>query len=503
MRSLIELTSRSFEEELVDIRFLLDKEVTDLQERRSLLEEAAQSGDAAAWEEVKSSFTVNPVAGLPHVASQLMSDFSSEKSNFKLAMGSDSNAEDDAVQWIATVPASEDPFAKLLMCRLLCKGGLKQAPSLEKVQPEKDLEAQKCEKNKETEIEEEEEEEYEEGLQWEERSNTLDHLSAEEMAARLRIGSVVGRGRDWQGTDSSMRSGKVKNIEAGKVTVQWSCGVRGTYNMGAEGQYCLKLFANHLENGWGVLSRGTPESLNCDKLSGSNDIKEKTSLLTSGRLKNVRALLSLRCTSPGWSRQVLQQAAADLEDLVLVNPEQQHLDVVQDMPRLRKLVLMGAGKLVAPLPPGLEELYLQTVNRDQLLVVAKLPALRRLEVGCHFSDPVPEVPFPRALPPAGLRWLRCGLYPLRTALRLMRAHRATLEVVELVAASREPYGCPDLATELGRCRLRRLKRLIFLRETGKKFCKHDALDCSKQKFQVWDVLMTLGILTVVECSLCD
>ncbi|KAE8738882.1 hypothetical protein FOCC_FOCC015629 [Frankliniella occidentalis] len=458
MRSLIELTSRSFEEELVDIRFLLDKEVTDLQERRSLLEEAAQSGDAAAWEEVKSSFTVNP-------------------------------AEDDAVQWIATVPASEDPFAKLLMCRLLCKGGLKQAPSLEKVQPEKDLEAQKCEKNKETEIEEEEEEEYEEGLQWEERSNTLDHLSAEEMAARLRIGSVVGRGRDWQGTDSSMRSGKVKNIEAGKVTVQWSCGVRGTYNMGAEGQYCLKLFANHLENGWGVLSRGTPESLNCDKLSGSNDIKEKTSLLTSGRLKNVRALLSLRCTSPGWSRQVLQQAAADLEDLVLVNPEQQHLDVVQDMPRLRKLVLMGAGKL--------------TVNRDQLLVVAKLPALRRLEVGCHFSDPVPEVPFPRALPPAGLRWLRCGLYPLRTALRLMRAHRATLEVVELVAASREPYGCPDLATELGRCRLRRLKRLIFLRETGKKFCKHDALDCSKQKFQVWDVLMTLGILTVVECSLCD
>ncbi|KAJ1528136.1 hypothetical protein ONE63_008050 [Megalurothrips usitatus] len=130
-----------------------------------------------------------------------------------------------------------------------------------------------------------------------------------------------------------------------------------------------------------------------------------------------------------------------------------------------------------------------------------MPRLRRLEV---YSDrrqlaALAGLRFPRGAAPAGLRWLRVGVYPLATALSLARAHAHTLEELHLVAASAEPYGCPDLAAELGRCGLGKLRRLVLVRRTGDYLCGHDAAECRRQKRQ----LATVPTAPRVECSACD
>lgn len=61
-------------------------------------------------------------------------------------------------------------------------------------------------------------------------------------------------------------------------------------------------------------------------------------------------------------------------------------------------------------------------------MVSRMAALRRLEVHCPFGAPLPALSFPPAAAGEGLRWLRTGVYPLRTALSLMAAHASTLQV---------------------------------------------------------------------------
>ncbi|KAJ1523220.1 hypothetical protein ONE63_001106 [Megalurothrips usitatus] len=133
-----------------------------------------------------------------------------------------------------------------------------------------------------------------------------------------------------------------------------------------------------------------------------------------------------------------------------------------------------------------------------------MPSLRRLEVHCPFESPLPDAAFLRAAPPAGLRWLRAGLYPLRTALALARAHAATLRELELVAASEQPYGCPALEEQLQRCGLARLQRLLLIRGAGRTaFCQHEPEECSRQKVKLWEMFMGSGVIVTVACSECD
>lgn len=146
--------------------------------------------------------------------------------------------------------------------------------------------------------------------------------------------------------------------------------------------------------------------------------------------------------------------------------------------------------------------------------MAGAAGLRRLELHCPFSAPLQDVAFQplsarspgsggAVEPQAGLQWLRVGVYPLSTALSLLRAHATTLEELQLVAASQEPYGCPDLHLQLASCGLGALKRLLLVRATvDGKLCRHDQVSCKEQKLKVWDALLETGVTATVTCSEC-
>ena len=104
----------------------------------------------------------------------------------------------------------------------------------------------------------------------------------------------------------------------------------------------------------------------------------------------------------------------------------------------------------------------------------------------------------------GLQWLRCGVYPLAAALAFARANAATLEELQLVAASKEPYGCPDLARELHLCALNKLTRLVLLRQSGYDApCRHDERSCTEQKGELTGILRQQGKVICSECDEAD
>ena len=128
--------------------------------------------------------------------------------------------------------------------------------------------------------------------------------------------------------------------------------------------------------------------------------------------------------------------------------------------------------------------------------------LRRLELHCPPESPVAwRGPGPAA---GGLEWLRLGLYPLSSALALVRANAASLQELHLLAASEEPYGCPDLHLQLASCGLRALTKLHLLRGSADgRWCRHGKASCTRQKMQIWDALLETGVAATVTCSLCD
>ncbi|KAJ1531428.1 hypothetical protein ONE63_000108 [Megalurothrips usitatus] len=182
---------------------------------------------------------------------------------------------------------------------------------------------------------------------------------------------------------------------------------------------------------------------------------------------------------------VLQRAAASVEVLHVVGPQEQHLRVVRAMPKLRELHVALPRATVREL--------------EQVLAV---PELAGLEAHCPLDSPLAGLRC--RLPAAGLQWLRTAVYPLSAALALVRAHAATLRELQLLAASEQPYGCPDLAAELRTCRLRQLRRLVLLRRTLDAVpCRHTVDTCRRQKIGVYDALVESVPDVTVLCNACD
>ncbi|XP_034256517.1 uncharacterized protein LOC117654250 isoform X11 [Thrips palmi] len=237
---------------------------------------------------------------------------------------------------------------------------------------------------------------------------------------------------------------------------------------------------------WGLICEVTPSALDALATSSSTQTKDKADLLASESLQTVLTLTGLDCsTSAPFCQQVLQRVAPRLERLQLVRPQQQHVDQALAMPRLHSLALVD-------------------VKKEWLPKVVAMESLRFLELHCKFedalADPLPV--FSRPAPPAGLRWLRCGFYPLRAALALARAHADTLEELQLVADTNKPYGCPDLALEVKLCGLKRLKRLVLQRVNAYgSLCGHEY--CQSQKLALWNMFVGCGATVEVLCSRCD
>ncbi|XP_034240397.1 uncharacterized protein LOC117644856 isoform X2 [Thrips palmi] len=333
---------------------------------------------------------------------------------------------------------------------------------------------------------------------WQERSNREDReMTVEEMAAVMVAGSRVARGRDWpegakaDGTPPGPGT-VVAKVSSTQVSVKWDrTGQTHSCSMGNNGKYHLRLLppvmVPYLET-----------------LGGTYDMASVSSSKEAGevvRKQSFEQAVGLQCTaSPTVSLTVLQLCAArtapvysgystndrGLRGLHLVSPQQQHLEAALAMPRLQALSITN-------------------VTSPQLQQVMQLASLQRLEVHCPFDAPLTMfAPLATPARPGSLRWLRCGVHPLVAALDLVRAHADSLEELQLVAASTEPYGCPDLARQLRSCGLKKLKRLALLRHDAYDgACRHDKESCSAQMKHLCEVFAESNPRPVMLCGACD
>ncbi|XP_034238839.1 uncharacterized protein LOC117643833 [Thrips palmi] len=315
------------------------------------------------------------------------------------------------------------------------------------------------------------------------------------MVQRVRHGSRVARGRDWKVVKHGNQDGTppgpgtVTAVAHGDpigkgVQVTWDrTGKVHWYSMGCRTRKCeLRLLPPELKPHIGA----DQKLIDVSSMSFQTEMKSIWEFSVRSNLKPcVRTLLGLHCdVDPAWSLTVLQQAAPRLKALQLVSPQQQHLDAALAMPLLEGLCVCN-------------------VTGPQLQQVVRMASLRRLELHCPPDAALSDIfTFPGTA--AGLRWLRSGLYPLVTALALVRAHADTLEELQLVAASTEPYGCPDLARELQRCGLKKLKKMVILRrDAHDAFCRHDQNTCREQLSQILHIFSERGLSVAVLCSECN
>ena len=117
--------------------------------------------------------------------------------------------------------------------------------------------------------------------------------------------------------------------------------------------------------------------------------------------------------SPAWAALVLRQVAPHLEQLDVLSPSSDHLQLIASMPRLVKLRVReehggGGARLkgthLDSLAPQLTELRIDRGVRSVLERLNDMPNLRQLEVFCPFKSPVPGVSFlppPSSTPDAG------------------------------------------------------------------------------------------------------
>ncbi|XP_034246332.1 uncharacterized protein LOC117648168 [Thrips palmi] len=477
--------------ELQDSRDRLQQDKAGLAAARARLQDA-QVADEAVWEQAKAAAR----EGLSRTPVRLLDDLADPVATCSLTV---QRGADGGVAWRGEVGLADDAAARLLLCRMALNGGLQQ----------------------------EQQQEHEEGQErpaarlLPERCNEGENvLTLEDMKARMVEGARVERGRDWP--EGRYEDGKppgpgtvipaISSGNSGWVSVKWDrTGVTSSHPMGEYQktptqrgydpvtitEYQLHLLApaplkSHL---------GTTSTFGA--VSTSTVMAQ---VLTNGILKTVR-VINLDCSvSPYWNQKVLEQVAPHLEGLQMSSPQQRHLDVVRTMPYLKALCLSGVtGDHLQQLNqiPILESLCIKGVTGDALQAANQMASLRRLELHCPFAAPLPVVAFPAT--PAKLQWLRCGVYPLAAALALVRAHADSLQELQLVAASTEPYGCPDLADEIRRCGLKQLMRMVLLRQTdGGAFCRHDKDSCRVQKIQLWDMFVEANLTAVkVICSECD
>ncbi|XP_026278079.2 uncharacterized protein LOC113206287 [Frankliniella occidentalis] len=178
---------------------------------------------------------------------------------------------------------------------------------------------------------------------------------------------------------------------------------------------------------------------------------------------------------PTWSLELLKVAAPTLEKLRLDNPREEHLHVVHDMPRLRRLEMRVSRN----------ESGSGTLRSNNLVLPALLPG----------RD--------------GLRWLSVDGLSRVTLQSLLRAHGQSLEELVLWMGTEAaglgrgwPYHCADLHVFVEQCGLRALRRLLLWRQLlGPRAPNlyHDPDECRKQCTEVRRVLPGVQVL----CGKCD
>ncbi|XP_034232605.1 uncharacterized protein LOC117640311 isoform X3 [Thrips palmi] len=244
--------------------------------------------------------------------------------------------------------------------------------------------------------------------------------------------------------------------------------------------------------------------------------------LERARRNPVRKLLRLHCYSHlGWSLQILQAVAPHLEELDAMEAEREHLEVVRNMPSLRKLRLM-TGDLweeAPPLPPQLEDLDIYRGSLDHTLSIRRMPRLRRLTLSYSRMKSFPP------LPPhhCGLEYLNirgrgCSEDKDSIIMSLIRAHGATLQELHISTTSQKltkPLATgeffEDLGPKLGQCGLRSLKFLVLSRDPPLRFRDegepkgHSVPSCKQQVKEITEALKggSPTLKTRIICSICD
>ncbi|XP_034236533.1 uncharacterized protein LOC117642423 [Thrips palmi] len=330
------------------------------------------------------------------------------------------------------------------------------------------------------------------------------------MAAGMEIGSRVERGVHWDrgpGVGTAPGRGTVTKVDSSfEVFVKWdrTGQICGPYSMGHDGgRYHLSLLVTaamvmvpYLESDLKVLDAASLRSC-----------AEATEAVKESRCDQV---VGLQCNSlPAVSLTVLKECAKGtygnygwlrqpgLQGLQMVSPLQQHLEAALAMPRLRALSITNITG------PQLQQVTHLLGQGGQLAWV------QRLELHCPFGAPLFMLTSLATPSRKGsLRWLRCGVHPLVVALVLMRAHADSLEELQLVAATTEPYGltygCPDLAQQLRGCGFKKLNRMVLLRHDAYDgACRHDNTSCKAQMASLWEMFVESNLRPTMLCSLCD
>ncbi|XP_034233497.1 uncharacterized protein LOC117640740 isoform X2 [Thrips palmi] len=432
----------------------LQREMADLDTARERVQDAMEA-DSGGWERAKE--TAVP-GGLARDAVRLLADLTDPSVECSVTV-----RRGDVAAWEGVVKPAGKPEARLLLCRLACFGQLKQSAQ---------------------------QDDHRDVVHWEESTNTA-NIPGALMKPSMVIGSRVARVwrhgqcgyekyKDFEGTPPGPGIVTAFCYDGDAVSVKWHrTGLVGTYWM-KPFHYDLRPLPPQMEANVGA----APRALCVDSISACADMKPKWKLLADTSFGKVHTLVGLHCEpDPQWSLTVLQQVAPHLEGLQLVTPKQQHIDLVATMSRLKHLSITNLAG-------------------EQLREVSNMASLRSLEVHCQFAAPLPKLTFPAT--PVGLQWLRCGVHPLSTALALARAHADTLEELQLVAASRLPYGCPDLAQQLQRCGFKKLKKIVLLRQDAyDNFCRHGEPSCKKQALHIMYFLSESNLSVDVLCSACN
>ncbi|XP_034253598.1 uncharacterized protein LOC117652636 isoform X3 [Thrips palmi] len=257
------------------------------------------------------------------------------------------------------------------------------------------------------------------------------------------------------------------------------------------------------------------ECMNVTKLCTEEKHRnELDDTLRSPDLDKLRKLDGVWCKQrPNWCKVLLQRVAAHVEWLWVAKAVREHLEVIQDMPGLRflRVYLLNTVENAPGLPLQLEDLQVVNVSKEHLQSVQRMSRLRKLVLD-WYSPGALDVAFP-PLPAGhcGLQWLDVRLRPASTVLSLAKAHAATLQELRILCASEGdgPWHFKDLAEGLRQCGLVALRRVVLVRGPAPvNNLPHAPESCQLQKEAIWDRLLARDSekpvrIVKVMCAECD
>ncbi|XP_034245635.1 uncharacterized protein LOC117647803 isoform X2 [Thrips palmi] len=335
--------------------------------------------------------------------------------------------------------------------------------------------------------------------QLEQWSGRLQHVEE----ARKELWAAADEGRDLE--EPTLEGGLEQLLQDATTLLQAKCQLqlqvdspcstwKGQLQVAAPGSrrslLCPLVLQMHQD--WSLTKIFRPEEcMHVGKLSTQKEhTQELNESLQNPGLDKVRKLSGLDCMErPNWSTALLKRVAPRVEWLITGNAVREHLEVIRDMPALRCLYvhLRNSVENAPDLPLQLQELEVRNVSVEHLQSVQRMPRLRKLVLNWYEHGAL-DVAFP-PLPAGhcGLQWLSVYLRPASTVLSLAKAHAATLQELRILCAS-EGDGLlhfKDLAEGLRQCGLVALRRVVLMRGPAPRYrdqkLPHAAESCQRQK----------------------